>query len=283
MLLQDLVFDGQYPNMRVDPAYYEPKHPLELPPPTDDPVALWRPSPDDHHLTAPILTLDFFDEVTAELSWTHSHSDAFMVKGYHLQFRPHGDEYAAWQNYGSYLITRDMFGKIVVEILHAAITLPEENGVYDFRVLAEDWGHKFAASNIVPMEVEPDPVYELLTTKLYPIEDILGHSISLAIATQPSVGNLDGHDMGFALTGGSLDEGLGGYDDWPPEGHNVAFALTDGDLDTVLVTYDDAKPEGHDIAFALTGGELDTALVSYVRYKPEGHDTAFALTGGSLS
>jgi hypothetical protein len=46
MLLRDMVFDGRYPNMRVDPAWYEGKHPLETLKKVDDPVALWRPSPE---------------------------------------------------------------------------------------------------------------------------------------------------------------------------------------------------------------------------------------------
>lgn len=47
MLLRDMVFDGRYPNMRVDPAWWEPKDPLETIPKVEDPIALWRPSPED--------------------------------------------------------------------------------------------------------------------------------------------------------------------------------------------------------------------------------------------
>jgi hypothetical protein len=47
MLLNDMVFDGQFPNMRVDPAWWEPKHPLERLTKMSDPVALWRPAPED--------------------------------------------------------------------------------------------------------------------------------------------------------------------------------------------------------------------------------------------
>lgn len=57
MLLNDMVFDGRYPNMRVDPAWYEGKHPQEYLPAIEDPVALFRPSPEViKPPTAPVLT-----------------------------------------------------------------------------------------------------------------------------------------------------------------------------------------------------------------------------------
>lgn len=46
MLLKEMVFDGRYPNMRVDPDWYEGKHPQENLAKIDDPIALWRPSPE---------------------------------------------------------------------------------------------------------------------------------------------------------------------------------------------------------------------------------------------
>lgn len=46
MLLQDMVSDGYYPSLVVDPAWYEGKHPQESLPEIEDPVALWRPAPE---------------------------------------------------------------------------------------------------------------------------------------------------------------------------------------------------------------------------------------------
>lgn len=46
MRLMDLVSDGQYPNMLVDPDWFEPKHPQELLPKVGDPIGLFRPAPD---------------------------------------------------------------------------------------------------------------------------------------------------------------------------------------------------------------------------------------------
>lgn len=46
MLLKDMVSDGQYPNMLVDPDWFEGRHPQELLPKVSDPVGLYRPAPD---------------------------------------------------------------------------------------------------------------------------------------------------------------------------------------------------------------------------------------------
>lgn len=57
ILLKDSVFDGRYPNMRVDPAYYEARHPQETLPRVEDPIALYRPSPEVIAApTAPVIT-----------------------------------------------------------------------------------------------------------------------------------------------------------------------------------------------------------------------------------
>ena len=46
MLLKDMVSDGYYPSLIVDPEWYEGKHPQESLPEIEDPVALWRPAPE---------------------------------------------------------------------------------------------------------------------------------------------------------------------------------------------------------------------------------------------
>ncbi len=45
-MLKDMVSDGYYPSLVVDPAWYEGKHPQESLPEIEDPVALWRPAPE---------------------------------------------------------------------------------------------------------------------------------------------------------------------------------------------------------------------------------------------
>jgi len=46
MRYRDLVEDGHIPGLLVHPAWYEPRHPQELPVDTSDAVALWEPAPE---------------------------------------------------------------------------------------------------------------------------------------------------------------------------------------------------------------------------------------------
>jgi hypothetical protein len=54
MLLRNMVADGYYPNLIVDPEWYEPKHPQESLPKVRDPVSLFRPAPDQDQSNATI-------------------------------------------------------------------------------------------------------------------------------------------------------------------------------------------------------------------------------------
>lgn len=47
LLARDLVVDGQIPGLLVAPDWYEPKHPQEIPPHVDDPIAISPSVPDD--------------------------------------------------------------------------------------------------------------------------------------------------------------------------------------------------------------------------------------------
>src|SRR5262245_54038749 len=60
--LQALIMDGQFPNLRVCRECYEPKHPQENLVKLDDPVALWRPAPENLPApSAPVLSADDAD------------------------------------------------------------------------------------------------------------------------------------------------------------------------------------------------------------------------------
>ena len=58
MLLRNMVADGYYPNLIVDPEWYEPKHPQESLPKVRDPVSLFRPAPDQDQVGAVIRLRD---------------------------------------------------------------------------------------------------------------------------------------------------------------------------------------------------------------------------------
>lgn len=46
LLRKDMVEDGHFPGLLVDPAWMEIKHPQETPVEVDDPIALYRPAPE---------------------------------------------------------------------------------------------------------------------------------------------------------------------------------------------------------------------------------------------
>ena len=55
MLLRNMVADGYYPNLIVDPEWYEAKHPQESLPKVRDPTALFRPAPERDQIGRTVL------------------------------------------------------------------------------------------------------------------------------------------------------------------------------------------------------------------------------------
>lgn len=82
MFLRDMILDGRYPNLRVDPEWYEPRHPLEFLAKVDDPIALYRPSPEVIFApTAPVLTVIPFG-TSLKLTWTPAESNITEIRSY---------------------------------------------------------------------------------------------------------------------------------------------------------------------------------------------------------
>lgn len=46
LLRKDMVEDGQYPGLLVAPDWWEPKHPQETPVDVNDPIAIYKPAPE---------------------------------------------------------------------------------------------------------------------------------------------------------------------------------------------------------------------------------------------
>lgn len=52
-LLANLGFDGYFPSLRVHERCYDSRHPQDRLVSVTDPVALWRPSPEDYPIEPP--------------------------------------------------------------------------------------------------------------------------------------------------------------------------------------------------------------------------------------
>lgn len=83
MLLKDMIFDGRYPNMRVDPSWYEARHPQETLPRVEDPIALYRPSPEVVATpTLPVVTLVVEGATQINVTWTPAETGITNIEEY---------------------------------------------------------------------------------------------------------------------------------------------------------------------------------------------------------
>jgi hypothetical protein len=82
-LLNDLVYDGQTPWLRVHPDCFSPKHPQERMVRVSDPIALWHPSPEDYLVTVPVLS-GVQAGVSNELTWTAATKQMGRLESYKL-------------------------------------------------------------------------------------------------------------------------------------------------------------------------------------------------------
>lgn len=124
-LLSELVFDGRYPNMRVLPEYFEGRHPQEYLPKIDDPVALYRPSPEVIlPPTAPILQV-LSGGGTANLVWTPSETDITEIASYTIFRNESGGEFSTLI---VCRVRRDFLGGIIgVEHCATIPTVPDDD------------------------------------------------------------------------------------------------------------------------------------------------------------
>ena len=109
MLLRDMVFDGRYPNMRVDPEWYEGKHPQEEIVRVDDPVALYRPAPPNFDSVAPQISA-VFNGANIDVTWTAGSSDEGIILSYTL-FRSLDD--GSYTEVGTFPVVRDWEGRVI--------------------------------------------------------------------------------------------------------------------------------------------------------------------------
>lgn len=80
-LLNDLVFDGYMPGLRVCADCYDSRHPQEFLQDVTDPIALWKPAPDSVAFTAPVLSLVLLGP-PVKLAWSIADFQAYTVGSY---------------------------------------------------------------------------------------------------------------------------------------------------------------------------------------------------------
>lgn len=140
MLLREMVFDERYPNMRVDPDWFEGKHPQEFLPKVEDPIALYRPAVEVIlGPTAPILTVTLVAE-QASLTWSPSETDISEILSYTIVRSVDGDPFEVLIVCN---VLRDFLGGIIgVENCTTVPSIPhndsgDSGSVYD-KVTNED-------------------------------------------------------------------------------------------------------------------------------------------------
>lgn len=152
MLLKDMVFDGRYPNMRVDPAWYEGKHPQETLPKVEDAIALYRPAPQAlPPPTTPVLA-GALEGGAVELSWSEATSHIALVNAYAI-YRAIGES-EAFDLLTTLPIARDPFAAIETELVYTDEDVQAGNTYRYYIVARAVKGGDSAPSNIISIDVE---------------------------------------------------------------------------------------------------------------------------------
>jgi hypothetical protein len=124
-LLSQLIPDGRFPNLRVLPEWWEPRHPLEFLPKVEDPIALRLPSPEViFGPTAPVLSVVLAGG-QATLTWSPAESDITEIRSYTI-FR--GVDGATPMQLIVCAVQRDFLGGIIgVQHCTTTPTVPNDN------------------------------------------------------------------------------------------------------------------------------------------------------------
>jgi hypothetical protein len=110
LLLRDMVTDGRYPNLRVDPAWREDQHPQEMLTKVDDPIALYRASPEVIFGPTPPVLAVVPSGIALRLTWSPAVSDITEILSYTI-FR--GVDGVAPTQFLVCKVLRDFLGGII--------------------------------------------------------------------------------------------------------------------------------------------------------------------------
>jgi hypothetical protein len=151
-LLDELIFDGYYPNLRVCTGCYDPPQPQERLAIVSDPVALYRPAPDAMYISPPVLTVTVSGS-SANLAWEGFNLIPERISDQIGGKRPRGGSSGAnitagyivyrsadgltWTQVAQLPNTADEWGALVVETLNYTDT-PPMGGFWYYKVLGYD-------------------------------------------------------------------------------------------------------------------------------------------------
>ncbi len=164
-LLNELIFDRYYPGLRVHAECYDDRHPQEHLKPVSDPVALWKPSPEQGGLT-PILDYDI-DLSGVTLTWTEA--DTLGA--------PRIESYAVYRAAGAaqlaliatlVVVYSELFRPPVVTLTYLDDSV-DPDVTYTYRVSAIDSYGRQLASNAVTLTTGIDLLGLILTEDGLPI------------------------------------------------------------------------------------------------------------------
>lgn len=201
--LQDMLFDEQIPELRVCSECKDPKHPQDFLQALDDPVALWRPAPENLRApTAPVLTAEI-DGIDGQLDWTASESDVSQISRYEL-YRSASSVGGGFELLTTKLVERDMFGAITNDTTGRSYLDTDTDFTVDYYlyyVIAYAVQGGSAQSNTVPLATPPSP--PVLTLEIVDADDGI-YDLSWTASTAPVV-SVSGYSLYRSIDHGDYE------------------------------------------------------------------------------
>lgn len=241
-LLRALVFDGYYPNMRVCTDCFEMKHPQENLRRIDDPVALWRPAPENlNPATLFLLHGNIISGNQIDLDWQESFQDVSQVDVYYIWRSVDG---AVFEQLAVFNVERDMFGGRTNELVYTDDTVSLDDHDYQYYVVAHPVQGTDRTSNTLDIQ-------SLATTPVLSLVFVDGSVPIARLAWTPSITHL-----------GILDH----YELYRSDTGADTYSLV-GTTDAEITTFDDLTIQGgpgydyYVIAVVLQGHDSDPSNI----------------------
>lgn len=151
--LRELTLDGYFPNIRVCEGCYDPPQPQERLAVVSDPVALWKPAPQEILFRAPVLSLVSVSSSAVRLAWTAADFGAYTVGSYAVYRAVAGGPYTLLATFNnSYNIFRDG-GPAITQTLAYIDAAVAQGVAYTYYVQANSLGSSPVPAHVIPSNV----------------------------------------------------------------------------------------------------------------------------------